>query len=85
VSDLCVLGVRMNTKQHYGEIEMVDSLDSPFETVIFTYTHESKNQLILNELRSRVERQEIRIIDIKRSRDQLIVTFRRLRENLLDR
>ncbi len=57
---------------------MVDSLNSPFETAIFTYTHESKNKVILNELRSAVECQEVRIIDIKRSREQLIMTFRRL-------
>ncbi|WAH35946.1 hypothetical protein [Alicyclobacillus dauci] len=53
-------------------------LDSPFETVIFTHMDEAQNQLLLRDLHAAVERNEIKIIDIKRYRDQLIITFRRL-------
>jgi hypothetical protein len=52
--------------------------EPPFETVIFTLTDEARNMVLLKELHEAVNRQEIRIVDIRRYRDQLIVTFRRL-------
>lgn len=50
----------------------------PFETVIFSHPDEARNQVILRDLQAAVERQEIKIVDIRRYRDQLIVSFRRL-------
>lgn len=58
----------------WGSIEM----EPPFETVIFTQADEAKNLLMMRELKDAVENQQIRIVDIRRYRDQLIVTFRRL-------
>ncbi|MFD1677057.1 hypothetical protein [Alicyclobacillus fodiniaquatilis] len=54
------------------------NVDPSFETVIFTQVDGVQNALMLKELRAAVERQEIRIVDIKRNRDQLVVIFRRL-------
>ncbi|EPZ43550.1 MULTISPECIES: hypothetical protein [Alicyclobacillus] len=53
-------------------------LEQPFETVIFTQADEAKNQALISELKSAVERREVKIIDIRRIRNQLVVTFRRL-------
>ncbi|WP_169793998.1 hypothetical protein [Alicyclobacillus acidiphilus] len=53
-------------------------MEPPFETVIFTQTDEAKNLLMMSELKDAVERKEIEIVDIRRYRDQLILTFRRL-------
>ncbi|GMA62442.1 hypothetical protein GCM10025859_28820 [Alicyclobacillus fastidiosus] len=53
-------------------------LEQPFETVIFTQADEAKNQVLINELKSAVDRQEVKIIDIRRIGNQLVVTFRRL-------
>ncbi|GMA58426.1 hypothetical protein GCM10025858_29290 [Alicyclobacillus sacchari] len=51
-------------------------MEPPFETVIFTQADEAKNLLMMRELKDAVENQQIRIVDIRRYRDQLIVTFR---------
>ncbi|GLG01624.1 hypothetical protein Alches_16640 [Alicyclobacillus hesperidum subsp. aegles] len=53
-------------------------MEPPFETVIFTQADEAKNLLMMRQLKEEVENQQIRIVDIRRYRDQLIVTIRRL-------
>jgi len=53
-------------------------MEPPFETVIFTQADEARNEVMMRELKEAVERSQIRVVDIRRYRDQLIVTFRRL-------
>jgi hypothetical protein len=57
-------------------------MTEPFETVTFTQSDEVQNQLLMKELRDAVSRNEIRIVDIKRYQNHLIVTFRRVSNTL---
>jgi hypothetical protein len=52
-----------------------------FETLTFSRADSSQNQILLKELQERVARSEIRIVDVRRHQDVLVITFRTLQRD----
>ncbi|MFX4300974.1 hypothetical protein ACOJUR_01635 [Alicyclobacillus tolerans] len=47
-----------------------------FQTVVLSHTDEAQNQLLLRMLQERVAKSEIRIVDVKRLKKELVITYR---------
>jgi len=52
-----------------------------FETLTFSRADSAQNQILLKELQERVARSEIRIVDVRRHQDVLVITFRTLQRD----